>query len=104
MSSLMTRAADYVNERLSGLSFDGHVRISIENEGQIIVDEDGARTVSPEGNTSGDEDPDCLVSTDKDTFSAVLDGHLDPMTAFLTGRLQISGDLGTVAKLGNVLR
>ena len=104
MSSLMTRAADYVNERLSGLSFDGHVRISIENEGQIIVDEDGARTVSPEGNTSGDEDPDCLVSTDKDTFSAVLDGHLDPMTAFMTGRLLISGDLGTVAKLGNVLR
>ena len=104
MSSLMTRAADYVNEKLSGLSFDGHVRISIENEGQIIVDEDGARTLSPEGNTSGDEDVDCLVSTDRDTFSAVLDGHLDPMTAFMTGRLQISGDLGAVAKLGNVLR
>ncbi len=104
MSSLMTRAADYVNEKLSGQSFDGHVRISIEKEGQIIVDEDGARMVSPEGSTTSNDDVDCLVSTDKDTFTAVLDGHLDPMTAFMTGRLQIRGDLGAVAKLGNVLR
>ena len=104
MSSLMIRAADYVNEKLSGRSFDGRVRLSIEKEGQIVVDEDGARMVSQDGSTTSNEDVDCLVSTDKDTFSAVLDGHLDPMTAFMTGRLQISGDLGTVAKLGTVLR
>lgn len=103
MSSLITKAADYVNVKLSGKSFDGHVRISIENEGQIIIDEDGARTISPEDDTIGDEIVDCLVSTDPDTFSAVLDGHLDPMTAFMTGRLRVRGNMGTVAKLGNVL-
>ncbi|MCY3873485.1 MAG: SCP2 sterol-binding domain-containing protein [Rhodobacteraceae bacterium] len=104
MSSLMIRAADYVNEKLSGRSFDGRVRLSIEKEGQIVVDEYGARMVSQDGSTTSNEDVDCLVSTDKDTFSAVLDGHLDPMTAFMTGRLQISGDLGAAAKLGTVLR
>ncbi len=104
MSSLIAKAADYFNVKLSGRPFDGHVRISIENEGQIIVDEDGARMVLPDDDTFGDDIVDCLVSTDQDTFSAVLDGHLDPMTAYMTGRLRVRGNMGTVAKLGNVLR
>ena len=104
MSPLITKATDYVNAKLSERSFDGNIRIRIEDAGEIIVDSTGARPASQPGQNSQQAGHECLVTTDQATFSAVLDGHLDPMTAYLSGRLQVKGDMGAIARFGNALR
>lgn len=104
MSPLISKATNYVNAKLSERSFDGNIRIRIEDAGEIIVDSNGAREASQQAQNSQSDGHDCLIMTDQATFSAVLDGHLDPMSAYLSGRLQVQGDMGAIARLGSVLR
>lgn len=37
-------------------------------------------------------------------FTKMLDGKLDSMKAFATGKLKVEGDLGKAAEFGNLLK
>ena len=37
-------------------------------------------------------------------FAAMIGGQLDGMTAFMTGKLKIEGDMGVAMKLQSILR
>jgi len=43
------------------------------------------------------------MSADAETFEAILDGDLNPTSAFMTGKLTVDGDMGQAMKLGAVL-
>ena len=64
-------------------------------EGSIIVDAVGAR--------AGDEETDVTLSADTETFVEILDGSLNPTSAFMSGRLRVEGDMGQAMKLGAAL-
>ncbi len=65
-------------------------------DGQIIyLDGTGeANTVSGE-----DKDAACLVQVKLEDMEDLLAGKLNPMTAFMFGKLKVKGDMGVAMKL-----
>ncbi|MFY0692106.1 MAG: SCP2 sterol-binding domain-containing protein [Paracoccaceae bacterium] len=94
MSDVIQQAVDALSSKISG-GFDGSVKFSIHDEGAIMVDASGVR--------AGDDEADCTMSADADTFKAILSGDLNPTAAFMTGKLTVDGDMGTAMKLGAAL-
>lgn len=95
MTDVIGAAVTALNAKLAGGGFDGTAKFVIEDEGAIMLDETGAR--------AGDEEADVTMTADSDTFRSILDGNLNPTAAFMTGRLQIAGDMGAAMRLGSVL-
>jgi len=94
MSDVITAAVAALNEK-TGSGFDGTAKFVISGEGAIMIDGDGAR--------AADDDADVTLTADADTFQAILDGDMDPTSAFMTGKLAVDGDMGMAMKLGSVL-
>lgn len=95
MSDIVTQAVEALNAKMGGTAFDGSAKFSIEGEGSIIIDEGGAR--------ASDEDADVTLSASTEVFKAILDGEMNPTTAFMTGKLSVDGDMGQAMKLAGVL-
>lgn len=94
MSEILEAALAALETKLDS-GFDGTAKFVIEDEGSIILDRDGVRT--------SDDNAEVTLIADADTFRAILDGALNPMSAFMTGRLRIEGDMGAAMRLGSVL-
>ncbi|MEL7151804.1 MAG: SCP2 sterol-binding domain-containing protein [Pseudomonadota bacterium] len=95
MSDVIEHAVNALNEKLSDGGFEGTAKFVIDGEGAIMLDSDGAR--------AGDEDAEVTMSADTDTFREILDGSLNPTTAFMSGRLKIDGDMGAAMRLAPAL-
>ncbi len=94
MSEVINQAVVALSEKMDG-EFDGSVKFVIEDEGAIMVDGAGVR--------AADEDAECTMTADSETFQAILEGDLNPTAAFMSGKLTVDGDMGTAMKLGTVL-
>ena len=68
-------------------------------DGVVVID--GASTPNSVDNT--DRDTDCTVGLTTDALSDLLSGELDPTTAFMTGKIKVSGDMSVALKLQRVL-
>lgn len=95
MSDTINTAVEKLNAKMGGEGFDGTAKFDIEDEGAIMVDENGAR--------AGDEEADVTLSASAETFQAILDGEENPTTAFMTGKLTVDGDMGQAMKLAGIL-
>ena len=95
MSDVITHAVAALNEKMGGEGFDGTAKFVIEDEGAIIIDENGAR--------AGDEDTDVSLTASSETFQAILEGEQNPTAAFMTGKLTVDGNMGLAMKLSGVL-
>lgn len=95
MSDVIEKAVEALNAKLEGAGFDGTAKFVIEGEGAIMLDESGAR--------AGDEEADVTMTADADTFQDILGGSLDPTSAFMSGRLQVDGDMGAAMRLAPAL-
>ena len=65
------------------------------DDGVIVVD--GAS--HPSSVDNADRATDCTITLRVDTLGEMLSGELNPTTAFMTGRIQVSGDIGVALKL-----
>ncbi len=95
MSDVIAKAVDALNEKLGGEGFDGSIKVDIADEGCIMIDENGAR--------AGDDEADCTLSADAETFQGMLTGDVNPTSAFMTGGLTVDGDMSAAMKLGAIL-
>lgn len=95
MSDVIAKAVEALNDKMGGNGFDGSLKVDITGEGCIMIDENGAR--------AGDEDAECTLTADADTFQGMLSGDVNPTSAFMTGGLKVDGDMGTAMKLGAIL-
>ena len=93
MSDVVNAAVAALNEKIGG--FDSTAKFVIEGEGAIMIDSDGAR--------AGDEPADITMTADRDTFEGILNGSVNPTTAFMTGKLKIDGSMGVAMQLGQKL-
>lgn len=93
MSDIIESAVGLLSKKIE--SFDGSAKFVIENEGAIMVDSDGVR--------AGDEDAECTLTADEDTFRGIIAGEINPTAAFMGGKLTVDGDMGTAMKLGAAL-
>jgi putative sterol carrier protein len=93
MSEFLEKAAAQINEKIAG--FDGSAKFEVRGEGNIVMDNDGARLA--------DDDADVTLTADAETFRAIFDGDMNPTSAFMTGKLVIDGDMGQAMKLAGFL-
>ena len=67
----------------------------IEGAGRWTVDvDDGAVKV-----TEGGETADATISATEETFERIVEGELNPTSAYMTGKLKVKGDMGAAMKL-----
>jgi putative sterol carrier protein len=71
------------------------VTIDLKGEGYLHID--GA-TVTNENTPAA-----CTVIVSKDDLEAMTKGELDPTTAFMTGKLKITGDMSVAMSLQPIL-
>lgn len=67
-------------------------------EGVVYIDGSG----DPNVVSNDDKEADCTVNVDLEDFNALLSGDLNPMGAFMSGKLQIDGDMGVAMKLSSL--
>ncbi len=75
---------------------------------QFDISGDGGGTwtldfTKPEVRDGSDGSAQCNVNMGSDDFLALVNGSLDPMQAFMMGKLQVSGDMALAMKLQGVL-
>ncbi len=73
------------------------IKIDFGSEGAILLD-GAAQRVSEEDGAA-----DTVVRIGWDDWRQMAAGELDPMTAFMSGRLSIEGDMSNAMQLGGVL-
>ncbi|MGB3406502.1 MAG: SCP2 sterol-binding domain-containing protein [Jannaschia sp.] len=93
MSDIISEAVTQLSAKIG--TFDGSVKFVIPGEGSIMVDQEGVR--------AGDDDAECTMTADAETFEGILSGDINPTSAFMTGKLSVDGDMGTAMKLGGAL-
>lgn len=64
-------------------------------ESQLYIDGSGASNIVSDSN----EDAACTVKVSKSDFNQLIKGELNPMTAVMTGKIRIDGDMGVAMKL-----
>ncbi len=96
LDELTQKIRDKVGED-SGL--DASIKFVLGDEGVIVID----ATVTPNVVTNEDRDAQCTITVSSDDFTAMLGGELDPMAAFMGGKIQVEGDMAVAMKLGNVV-
>lgn len=95
MSDTVNEAVKVLSEKLSGAELPGTVKFAIQGEGSIMLDGSGAR--------AGDEPADVTLTADVDTFKGILSGDTNPTSAFMSGKLQVDGDMGMAMQLATAL-
>jgi putative sterol carrier protein len=74
MSAVIDAAVIRLSQKVQ--SFDGTAKFVIEGEGCIMIDEAGVR--------EGDDEADVTLTAQVDVFEAILEGEMNPTTAFMS--------------------
>ena len=78
---------------------DASYVFAIEGAGTWTVEVADGKVAVVEGDKGGD----CTISASESTFERIIDGRQNPLTAYMTGKIKVTGDLGAAMKLKSVL-
>jgi putative sterol carrier protein len=67
----------------------------VQGAGKWTVDVDDGKVEVREGG----ETADTTITTDEDNFMKIVNGEQNPTTAYMAGKIKVSGDMGTAMKL-----
>ena len=79
--------------------FGNTVKFSTD-QGVVFID----GNANPPNVSNDDNAADCTIKMDFSDFADLIGGKLDGMSAFMTGKLKIEGDMGVAMKLQSILR
>ncbi len=71
---------------------DSSIKFITFSGDKIFIAEDGSVSNS-------DAEADCTIDIDASDLAALVSGDLNPMTAFMSGKLRVSGSTSAAAKL-----
>ena len=95
MSAPLAEAINSLREKLNGQEIDGSIKFEIDGLGSIII---------CNGNVEeSDQDTDCTLIGDLETFKEIFSGELNSTAAFMSGRLKVEGSMGVAMKYNSVL-
>ena len=80
-------------------AFGNSVKFATD-QGVVLID----GNQNPPSVTNDDTAADCTIKMDFSDFADLIEGKLDGMSAFMTGKLKIEGDMGVAMKLQSILR
>lgn len=94
---ILARKADVTDKGFLAVQ----VNITGDNGGVFYVEvKDGKVNVEPyEYN-----DRNCAVTMNMDNFNRLIDGKLDPVLAFTTGKLKVDGDVGSALEFSKLMK
>ncbi len=69
-------------------------------DNKILIDGTGASNVI----STDDKEADCVISITQDDMLGLMNGSLNPMTAFMSGKIKVKGDMGIAMKLQGLLK
>jgi putative sterol carrier protein len=95
MSDILNQAVDALNAKLGDSGFSSTAKFTLDGEGSIVIDSNGARIA--------DDAADVTLTADADTFQGIMAGDTDATSAFMAGKLQVDGDMGVAMSLASVL-
>jgi len=78
--------------------FGNKVNFLFEDDQVIHLDD----TVSPPAVENNQKDSPCDIKISLDNFDKMMQGDINPMMAFMTGKMKISGDKGVAMKLASL--
>ena len=84
-----------LKSRVESGSFDGSVKFDTGSDGVLVIN---GNTIS-----TTDAPADCTIKLSLSDFEDLLSGELSPTTAFMTGKLQIEGDMSIAVSLQQLL-
>ena len=73
------------------------VKLDFGGEGAVMLDGTASQVSEEDG------DADTTIKVSWDDWQAMAAGQLDGMTAFMTGKLKVEGDMGNAMQLQGVL-
>ncbi len=109
----MTTAADMFTKIGKAAEANPDIATSVDAKFQFNVTGDGggtfvlnfkAGTTSNFLTTEPASDAQCIVTVSADDWSQMLAGTLDPMSAFMGGKVKVDGDLSLAMKLPKILK
>lgn len=93
--SLETTLNEVLKKAQGAGALGSKLKFDFGGDGAIHLDGTGASNVVSTEN----KDADCTINISLDDFNALLEGSLNPMTAFMTGKIKVKGDMGVAMKL-----
>ena len=84
-----------MRDRVAASDFDQVMKFDCGDDGVVVINK---REVTRE-----DMDADCTIKISRKNLEKLLKGDLNPMTAFLTGKFKVDGDLSVAMKLQTLL-
>jgi len=82
----------------SGLG--GTLKFDFGEAGSVLLDGKSHPNTVADG---AGRDADCTIALSLDTFDRLVAHEIDPVSAFMQGKLKVSGDMGLAMKLGPIL-
>lgn len=67
---------------------------------KIFIDGTGSGNII----STDDKEADCTISVAQDDFIGMTNGTINPMTAFMSGKIKVKGDMGLAMKLQTLLK
>ena len=68
------------------------------SDGYVLIDD----TTSPPTISNDNNDADCIIEINNENFSKILNKKMSSMSAFMTGKMKIKGEMGIAMKLSSL--
>ncbi|MCK0141372.1 SCP2 sterol-binding domain-containing protein [Aliiroseovarius sp. F20344] len=92
----LTPIAEKIERGLTKVPFDESLKLDCGEDGVIVL-QDGV--LSRE-----DAETDCTISMSRSNLEKLMKGDLNPMAAFMMGKIKVSGEVAIAMRLGQLLK
>lgn len=95
----LEKATETIKSRAESSESLGSVLKFTLDEGVILLDGSGDKNVV----SNEDREADCTIGMSLGDLSDMLSGDLDPISAFMGGKLKVEGDMSVAMKLQSLM-
>lgn len=95
MTEELQQAIQSLQEKIADEQIEGSIKFEIVGIGSLVIDAGKVK--------ESDEETDCTLSGDLETFMDIFNGETNSTSAFMSGKLKIDGSMGTAMKYNAIL-